>query len=44
MKIYDPDGPEADGRTIVYNMPLVKNTNRVRVILQQLSGDDGEHL
>ena len=40
VKIYDPDGPEADGRTIVYNMPLVKNTNRVRVILQQLSGDD----
>lgn len=38
--IYEPDGPEADGRTIVYDMNLKKNTNRIRVILQQLSGED----
>lgn len=38
--IYEPDGTEADGRTITYQMDLKKDTNRVRVVLQQLSGDD----
>lgn len=40
VEIIDPDSYEADGQTVVYEMPLKKNTNRVRVILQQLSGVD----
>lgn len=40
VEIIDPNSLEADGQTIVYEMPLIKDTNRVRVILQQLSGAD----
>lgn len=40
VTIIDPNSLEADGQTITYNCDLTKNTNRVRVILQQLSGED----
>lgn len=42
VEIFNSDTPDADGRTVVYNMNLMKDTNRVRVILQQLSGEDIE--
>lgn len=40
VEILPQDGLEAEGQTIVYSMNLKKNTNRVRVVLQQLSGAD----
>lgn len=40
VTILPADGPEANGQTITYTMNLMKNTNKVRVILQQLSGED----
>lgn len=40
VEIIDPESLEADGQTVVYECSLKKDTNRVRVILQQLSGDD----
>lgn len=40
VEIIDPNSLEADGQTVVYTCNLMKDTNRVRVILQQLSGDD----
>lgn len=40
VKIFEQNGKDADGRTITYLMNLKKNTNKVRVILQQLSGED----
>ena len=40
ISIIDPNSIEADGQTITYTCELKKNTNRVRVILQQLSGRD----
>ncbi len=40
VEIIDPDSPEADGQTVTYVAKLKKDTNRVRVILQQLGGQD----
>ncbi len=40
MEIIDPNSLEADGQTITYVAKLKKDTNRVRVILQQLGGQD----
>lgn len=38
MDVTLPDNP--DGGNYVYTMPLTKDTNHIRVILQQLSGED----
>lgn len=38
MEVSLPD--TQDGKEYVYTMPLVKDTNHIRIILQQLSGDD----
>lgn len=40
VTIIDPESPEADGQTVTYTCRLMKDTNRIRVILQQLSGAD----
>lgn len=42
VEILDPNSIQADGQTITYLAKLKKNTNRIRVILQQLSGEDIE--
>lgn len=42
MEIIDPNSLQADGQTVTYVAKLKKNTNRVRVILQQLGGQDIE--
>lgn len=42
VEIIDPNSIKADGQTITYVAKLKKNTNRIRVILQQLSGEDIE--
>lgn len=40
VEIIDNSSLEADGQTVVYKCNLKKNTNRVRIILQQLSAND----
>ncbi len=40
VEIIDPESLRADGQTVEYTVRLKKDTNRVRVILQQLSGED----
>ncbi len=40
VDLLDEDSPEAVPGIYELTMPLVKNTNRVRIILQQLSGED----